>query len=733
IKGTAQKDIIKAKAARLIIDAGAGPDDVRTEGIGTVIHAGPGNNTVSALGYGSIVHLTGGANTVNTGNNLQINGVGHDDRIMVADKVLTGGYGALSSEKETVRGRYTEEYGFNKDVLVIEFGSGKTFITKAKSGPDVANPTANITVFKYGFDAFLAFRGDRKGEFTLDWFPKTLDLIARALFGKQWEENWRDPLVLDLDGDGLELTSIGAGAVFDQDADMFGEPTGWVRPDDGLLARDLDGDGLISSIDELFGGVTGDGFLDLAVFDTGAEGGNGDGVIDGDDAVFDTLSIWRDLDQDGVTDEGELFSLAEAGIASISLTTRDPEMTENAQNLITAESLFTRTDGTTSTIADVLFNLDDYNSIWLGDDTVSEAAAALPNIKGTGELPDFHVSMTLDDELRAFVEANISGVTAQTLEGLRAQVKPMLLAWAASAQQLAGESAHRDVPIKIGLNDEGLLEVVDFAWLDGTVWTQAKNGEPLYCALEDCDDEEEIDFEAIDYSELELPRGLEGVSEAAAWRWLDGETISFLEKHLGRDLPIENPANTDGSAVGAVNSLIEFALNRMDMVSVRLAMQGPLAEYFEGLEYNVESNDFSATTDRQLVPMFEAIFERAPDDAGDAANYLEGWQSILDVVLSEFKRGGSLEVTYDYLVANAFAAYETTSPPLDFLSTASALGVPDGLIISNEGDVAGTDGKDIITLGAGDDHVRGGEDRDVYVLARAFDQVIAANRTIGFL
>ncbi len=136
-----------------------------------------------------------------------------------------------------------------------------------------------------------------------------------------------------------------------------------MRPDDGLLARDQDGDGQISSIDELFGGVTGDGFLDLAAFDTAGEGGNGDGVIDADDAVFDTLSVWRDLDQDGVTDEGELFSLAEAGIASISLTTSDPEETENAQNVITAESTFTRTDGSTGTIADVFFNVDDYNSL----------------------------------------------------------------------------------------------------------------------------------------------------------------------------------------------------------------------------------------------------------------------------------------------------------------------------------------------------------------------------------
>lgn len=38
----------------------------------------------------------------------------------------------------------------------------------------------------------------------------------------------------------------------------------------------------------------------LETYDTFA-----DGVIDAKDAAFGTLRIWRDLDQDGVTDAGE--------------------------------------------------------------------------------------------------------------------------------------------------------------------------------------------------------------------------------------------------------------------------------------------------------------------------------------------------------------------------------------------------------------------------------------------
>ncbi|SDZ37223.1 hypothetical protein SAMN05444004_1125 [Jannaschia faecimaris] len=79
------------------------------------------------------------------------------------------------------------------------------------------------------------------------------------------------PLVLDLDGDGIELTSVnGATAFFDVGADGFAEATGWVAADDGMLALDVDGNGIIDDGSERYGERTfavaamNDGFADFA-------------------------------------------------------------------------------------------------------------------------------------------------------------------------------------------------------------------------------------------------------------------------------------------------------------------------------------------------------------------------------------------------------------------------------------------------------------------------------------
>ena len=72
-----------------------------------------------------------------------------------------------------------------------------------------------------------------------------------------------DPLVIDLDNDSIELTLLGGShTYFDLDGDGFRELTGWVAPDDGLLAVDLDGNGKIDGISELFGSATASGFAD---------------------------------------------------------------------------------------------------------------------------------------------------------------------------------------------------------------------------------------------------------------------------------------------------------------------------------------------------------------------------------------------------------------------------------------------------------------------------------------
>ncbi|QQR69456.1 MAG: transglycosylase SLT domain-containing protein [Alphaproteobacteria bacterium] len=123
------------------------------------------------------------------------------------------------------------------------------------------------------------------------------------------------PLVLDLDGDGVELTGPN-GVYWDIDKDGFREASAWVKSDDGLLARDVNGNGVIDDHGELFGDKTGqaDGFLALATLDS-----NKDGKISAADAQFANLKVWRDLNQDGVSQAAELKTLAETGIASINL------------------------------------------------------------------------------------------------------------------------------------------------------------------------------------------------------------------------------------------------------------------------------------------------------------------------------------------------------------------------------------------------------------------------------
>lgn len=61
------------------------------------------------------------------------------------------------------------------------------------------------------------------------------------------------PLVVDLDGDGVETTTTEDGTHFDHDNNGFAEKTSWVGKDDGLLVRDINGNGQIDDGTELFG------------------------------------------------------------------------------------------------------------------------------------------------------------------------------------------------------------------------------------------------------------------------------------------------------------------------------------------------------------------------------------------------------------------------------------------------------------------------------------------------
>lgn len=162
------------------------------------------------------------------------------------------------------------------------------------------------------------------------------------------------PIILDLDGDGVEMRSIKkAKASFDMNSDGVADNTGWVGKGDGFLVIDRDGDGSITTASELsFLTEKSNAKSDLDAL--GVLDSNKDGKIDASDTRFGELKIWVDGDGDGATDNGELKSLADHGITSISLASRAVEQNVKiGSNIVLATSTFTRANGSVGTVGDV--------------------------------------------------------------------------------------------------------------------------------------------------------------------------------------------------------------------------------------------------------------------------------------------------------------------------------------------------------------------------------------------
>jgi hypothetical protein len=186
--------------------------------------------------------------------------------------------------------------------------------------------------------------------------------VARSAKGTAWAAEI-DPLVIDLDGDGLETTELAtSGVYFDLDQDLFAERTGWISADDGFLVRDRNNNGRIDDISEMFGGVARSGFADLAELDA-----DGDGRITKADLLWSTLQVWRDRDGDGETDSGELLSLDALGIKEISLATQTIDVTTPQGTRLTAAGQVSFADGRTRRIFDAVLPANDTDTRYAGE------------------------------------------------------------------------------------------------------------------------------------------------------------------------------------------------------------------------------------------------------------------------------------------------------------------------------------------------------------------------------
>ncbi len=233
------------------------------------------------------------------------------------------------------------------------------------------------------------------------------------------------PIVLDLDGNGIQTLSVDAGVRFDMLASGQAVQTGWVGAGDGLLVMDRNLDGAINDGSELFGSSTGlsdgtkavDGYQALAQLDT-----NHDGVISSADAQFSQLGVWIDGNADGLSGAGEVKSLAQLNITQLSLKAQTGTDTNNG-NLLGLTASYQTTDGVSHAAADVWFAVRPAETNALASNAlpanVSRLAQAIGQFGGEAVEGSAGVQKLTETTQTAAKQNNNLASTTQMVEAMR--------------------------------------------------------------------------------------------------------------------------------------------------------------------------------------------------------------------------------------------------------------------------------------------------------------------------
>ncbi|WAR43265.1 calcium-binding protein [Methylomonas rapida] len=494
----------------------------------------------------------------------------------------------------------------------------------------------------------------------------------------------RDPLTFDLDNDGLETTGIDSAnpIYFDHNADGVKTATGWISADDAFLVLDKNANGSIDNGRELFGDayiksngqLAADGFDALRDLD-----GNGDGVVDASDAQFVNLRLWRDLNQDGVSQANELFTLSSQNVAAINVGSSEHSQILANGNQLADTGTFIKTDGSSGTLGEVTGNLGDIN---LAQDTFHSQFADRLDTSAVADLPDMQGA----GQVRSLREAaTLSSALAQLLTDF-------------AAADRTGQQA--------------LLDSIIKAWSDtstlATTFTGAYDGHNLTVNMQN------------------LAAG------SAAYNAL-ADKLTILEHFNGRTFN----SVPDGTTAATVNlwtttqDLLQRSYDSLkESVYSSLVMQTRLKPYLDAITLTVDDSgirlDFTdmasrLEADRSSDPtMAFANLLDLQKYAGDNLNQ-NGWNGIetiadwIDLLPNTVNVIGLLQDTGYNHATNGNDTF-LGSNGVDNFSTGNG----NDLLLGNAGNdsLIGGDGNDNLTGGLGNDVLQGGRNADVYYINR---------------
>ncbi|EJA3434398.1 hypothetical protein AB4T57_004536, partial [Vibrio parahaemolyticus] len=478
-----------------------------------------------------------------------------------------------------------------------------------------------------------------------------------------------DPLVLDLDGDGLEFLNLdNSQAKFDLTGDGFATHTSWLSGDDGFLAIDKNNDGLINNIDELFGREDATGFEELELLDS-----NGDGKISIEDAAFEQLLIWQDKNGDGASTQEELKKLSDYDITEISLdrsasgAEKNDVLLEEVGHYVTVDANGNKQE---DLLGDVLFSTRPTYSEFVGEVTLTDAAKAIANIQGYGMMPDLNAAMSLNKEFEAQILQFTRDLSSQTLTS---GFDDILYSWAGSKGLTLTDI---DSTPNLSADENGLVR---FSNANVTLSIEQLGVLKAYTGI----------------NTLEVGDGI--------WN-ANGQT------HTTGQLYLE-----------AWNSI------RANLVAKFAVSQGLLEHLIPSITYDAASDTLQSTFD--FKSRADATFQNVTSKLGNlkTANDAAELLLVLDV-FEQFESGFSKtqkECVIDLIKSAEPAAYDWLVNNIDLVQKIdNSILLGSNIQGASGADVAiGSKGNDIINTGAGNDIVDGGLGDDTLHGGTGNDQV----------
>ncbi|MDM9626773.1 VCBS domain-containing protein [Rhizobium sp. S152] len=347
------------------IIGGSGNDTITGGRGGDTLTGGAGKDTFVIASGDSSFSISG------SGSRIQISGYDTitDFKVSDGDKLQLSGSVNVASDSSKSFAKVDGSIGINGFTIkdgVVSFKTSSGVVT-IDSLTDVATAVKALTVGGIGNGRVVVFTAtfedhsvhnfiyqqESSGQYTLVDLQGSIANVA-SLVGFS-SKSQIDPIILDLDHNGIALTTLDHGVSFDINADGHQDKIAWTAGTDGILAYDLDGNGKIDNGSEIFsphfaGGTYVDGLAALATLDS-----NHDGRIDAADEAFSKLTVWQDLNHNGITDAGELSSLTDHQITSISLDASASGTEINGQSIM-SEGSYTTSDGVGGHFVEVAFD-----------------------------------------------------------------------------------------------------------------------------------------------------------------------------------------------------------------------------------------------------------------------------------------------------------------------------------------------------------------------------------------